>query len=137
MATSLGLKVYTDGSCLHHTGAGGWAFLVLNENGDKVTHSGGTPYTTNNRMELTAVIEALHFVTSDSVEIYTDSKWVIECGTGRWKRKMNLDLWKEFDAVSENRQIKWFWVKGHSGNLLNEQVDKLAREKAVYYDTLR
>jgi ribonuclease HI/DNA polymerase-3 subunit epsilon len=90
---------------------------------------GGEEETTNNRMELTAVIEALGFVDKECI-IYTDSQWTLKCAKGEWKRKVNLDLWKKFDEVSEGKTIDWNWVKAHNGDEYNELVDKLAREEA-------
>jgi ribonuclease HI len=98
--------------------------------------SGGEYTTTNNRMELLAVIEALRFIEASHVAIYTDSLWVLNCAKGSWKRKANLDMWKEFDQVACKKTIDWNWVRGHNGDTNNERVDKLARGKAVYYNSL-
>lgn len=130
------LSIYTDGSCLKNPGgAGGWAFVLLE--GDIEWHiSGGEKSTTNNRMELSAVIEALKFVSKNDVSsftIYSDSKYVINCADGTFKRKKNIDLWDIFDIESKSKQIKWEWVKGHNGDKYNEIVDKLARQEAISY----
>lgn len=126
-------KVYTDGSCLRNPGPGGWAFAVV----DTYTLcSGGEYKTTNNRMELQAVIEALLFIPNEHVSIYTDSLWVINCASGAWKRKANLDLWAQFDEVVQKKQVTWNWVRGHSGESYNQRVDKLARQKAIKYQAL-
>ena len=123
-------KIYTDGSCLKNpNGPGGWSFCLL-ENDEEWCVCGGESSTTNNRMEMQAVIEALTFVHNKEYTIYTDSKLVMNCAQGIWKRKSNLDLWKEYDRVSKNKKLQWVWVKGHDGNKYNEIVDKLAREEA-------
>lgn len=125
--------IYTDGSCLRNPGPGGWAFLVVQEEKVGVEFSGGEHQTTNNRMELQAVISALEFVKVDAVDIYTDSQLVLNCAQGTWKRKANLDMWAKFDAVLNGRQIRWHWVRGHNGDVYNERVDRLARTKALEY----
>jgi ribonuclease HI len=119
--------VYTDGSCLKN-GAGGFAFIILNDE-NELYYSEGCKETTNNREELKAVIECLDFIIHDCI-IYTDSQYVINCASGKWKRKMNLDLWNKFDTVSKHKSIKFEWVKGHSGNPYNEKVDTMARKEA-------
>lgn len=140
------VRVYTDGSCLRNPGPGGWAFLmVYHQDGSSVERecSGGEMSTTNNRMELRAVIEALVYVEStllpvpfSHIQVYTDSLWVLNCAQCKWKRKANLDMWKEYDQVSIEKNISWHWVRGHNGHVNNERVDKLARKKALHYNTL-
>jgi ribonuclease HI len=122
--------LYTDGSCLKNPGGpGGWAFLLLD--GEKEWYScAGNPRTTNNQMELMAVVMGLTFYKGCECEIYTDSQYVMKCAKGEYKRHKNLELWKEYDKVSAGRCLEWHWVKGHSGDEYNEQVDKLARECA-------
>jgi ribonuclease HI len=125
------ITIYTDGSCLKNPGgAGGWAFCLLQD--DKEYYmSGGENISTNNTMELTAVIEALSFVNiKEKCKIYTDSMLVINCALGKWKRKANLNLWKQYDDVSQGKNISFEHVKAHNGNYYNEKVDKLAREEA-------
>lgn len=127
--------IYTDGSCIPNPGIGGWAFIILSckyDNNPIEWHiSGGNEKTTNNRMELTAVIEALDF-THDKISyiIYSDSMYVINCAKGKWTRKKNIDLWKKYENVSKNKKIEWIWVKGHSNNMYNDLVDKLAKNEA-------
>ena len=128
--------IYTDGSCLTNPGPGGWCFCVSHDDDRDWIVSGGEEETTNNRMELTAVIEALEFVRKDCV-INTDSQWVLKCGKGEWKRKMNLDLWEKFDVVSKEIDIEWNWVKAHNGNEYNEIVDNIAREEAKRMKNLK
>lgn len=124
------ISVYTDGSCLGNPGPGGWAFALVEL--ERVwTVCGDESDTTNNRMELTAVIEALKFCEpSRRYLIHTDSKLVMNCAKGEWKRKANTDLWEEFDELSSSLSIEWKWVRGHSGDHYNECVDKLARNAA-------
>jgi ribonuclease HI len=122
--------LYTDGSCISNPGGpGGWAF-VLFDNDKQFNVSGRDISTTNNKMELQAVIEGLRFLKSKSCLIYSDSLYVINCGTNKWKRNKNLELWKEFDEVSKSKEIRFEWVKGHSGNEYNEKVDKMALSEA-------
>jgi ribonuclease HI len=122
--------IFTDGSCLKNPkGPGGWAFTLI-ENGKQWTMSGGESSTTNNRMELMAVIEALDFAQGNEYIIHTDSELTMKCATGVYKRKANKDLWDEYDRALGSRKINWVWVKAHNGNLLNEYVDRLARKEA-------
>jgi len=123
-------KIYTDGSCLKNPGgASGWSYCFP---GDKNTWlvSGGVRSSTNNRMELKAVIEALKTVSGAEYEIYTDSMLTLKCAQGLWKRKSNLDLWKEYDDASNDKTLYWIWVKAHNGDKFNELVDHAARNEA-------
>jgi len=96
--------------------------------------SGGVAHSTNNRMELLAVIEAIDFLGEDWVEgcvtIYTDSLLTMNCAKGVWKRKANMDLWEDYDHALGGRGVKWVWIKAHNGNPLNELVDSQARSEA-------
>lgn len=121
--------IYTDGSCLGNPGEGGWCFCLNSQNRDWIV-SGGEEYTTNNRMELRAVIEGIRFANTKEIKIYTDSKYVINCAKDIWKKQKNKDMWKEYEIVSKNIKIEWTWVKGHSGEYYNELVDYHAREEA-------
>jgi ribonuclease HI len=124
------MSIYTDGSCLKNPGgASGWAFCVL-ENNKELFVSGGEKSSTNNRMELTAVIEALKFVEGDRYTIFTDSNLTLKCAKKEWKRKANLDLWRTFDDIIKGKTIEWIWVKSHNGNKYNDLVDQLARDEA-------
>jgi ribonuclease HI len=127
--------IYTDGSCLKNpNGPGGWAFCIIQENDkDIYYYCGGESSTTNNRMELTAVIEALLIINSNKCTIYSDSKLTINCAEKNWKRKANLDLWLKYDEVSYGKDITYIWVKAHNGNMYNEKVDKIAKKEASYY----
>jgi len=138
------IKIYTDGSCIGNPGNGGWAAILL-VNEKKIKIKGYKKNTTNNQMELTAPIKALKKIPiSEKIEIYTDSKyvkigiteWVTKWKKNNWKtsskkKVKNIDLWKELDNLNEKYQIKWCWVKGHSGDILNDEVDQLAREAAM------
>ena len=126
------MNAYTDGSCLKNPGEGGWATVILNNNEVEYVVYGGEDFTSNNRMELKAVIETLKLHnTIDLIKIHTDSMYVIKCANGEFKRKKNIDLWEEYDKVSYNKNIKYIWVKGHNGNKFNEIVDDLAKSKAM------
>jgi len=138
------IKIYTDGSCIGNPGNGGWAAILL-MNEKKIKIKGYKKNTTNNQMELTAPIKALNKIPiGEKIEIYTDSKyvkigiteWVTKWKKNNWKtsskkKVKNIDLWKELDNLNEKYQIKWCWVKGHSGDILNDEVDQLAREAAM------
>ena len=126
------LKIYTDGACSGNPGVGGWAFIIPELNGYE--HAGYVLDTTNNRMELTAVIEALkcaaHNCSDTCVEIITDSQYVVNTMTQGWQRKKNLDLWQELDKVVAlfKLTVRWTWVKGHADNEYNQKCDELAVE---------
>jgi ribonuclease HI len=133
------IEIYTDGACRGNPGPGGWGALLIAGPHRKTLH-GGERETTNNRMELTAVIEALNALKgSRNVVLYTDSKYVkdgINSWIDNWKKRgwktaakkpvKNQDLWQALDAAREAHQIEWVWVKGHAGNDGNEQADALA-----------
>jgi len=128
-------QIYTDGSCIPNPGPGGWAFVVLtNPDDDEPTEwhiSGGSKKSTNNRMEMTAVIEALDFLPDENhFLIISDSQYVIKGANGTNKRKKNLDLWELYDKASTGKIVEWKWVKGHSGDEYNEIVDRLAKQEA-------
>ncbi|MCH9753728.1 MAG: ribonuclease HI [Alphaproteobacteria bacterium] len=133
------VKIYTDGACSGNPGPGGWAGIIV-YNGVEKEVSGGEVDTTNNRMELLAAIKTLEALKEPcSIDLYTDSKYV-KTGISEWidswknrnwkgsnkKDIKNVDLWKELDMVRESHEIKWHWVKGHSGNHFNEKVDQIA-----------
>lgn len=137
------VELYTDGACSGNPGPGGWAFLLRHpKTGKSVERNGGERDTTNNRMELTAVIEGLRALTRASeIELYSDSQYVLkglkEWMAG-WKRKgwktaskqpvKNVDLWQLLDALKEKHTIHFHWVRGHDGHPENERVDELAVE---------
>lgn len=133
------INLYTDGACSGNPGPGGWGALLL-WNGHRKELSGGEHDTTNNRMEMMAVIEGLKAIKKPSdVHIYTDSKYVMDGVTqwlNGWKAKgwktaakkpvKNEDLWREIDSLIQLHTVKFTWVKGHAGHPENEFVDKLA-----------
>ena len=134
------LKIWTDGSCLGNPGPGGWAFVATD--GENIAErAGGEANTTNNRMELMAVIRALSAAhRHKSVEIHTDSQYVkngMQSWLKNWKRNnwrtadkkpvKNQDLWQKLDELSQNIEIHWVWVRGHAGEEFNERCDELAR----------
>tara|TARA_Y200000002_G_scaffold95473_1_gene77105 strand:+ start:117 stop:545 length:429 start_codon:yes stop_codon:yes gene_type:complete len=135
------IKIYTDGACSGNPGKGGWGALIQ-ENDNEKKLSGSELNTTNNRMELTAVIKALeHYDEAREIEVFTDSKYVMQGITewiknwknNHWKTSQkkdvkNKDLWVLLDNVSEKHDVKWSWVKGHAGDYGNEIADKLATQ---------
>ena len=125
-------SIYTDGSSLGNPGPSGWSFCVL-ENNEEFFLSGGEEHSTNNRMELQAIIKALKYVKGNEYILYSDSKLTINCAKKIWKRKANIDLWDIYDEVIKNKKIDYIWIKAHNGNKYNEIVDKLSRTEATKY----
>jgi len=137
------IVIYTDGSCLGNPGKGGWAAVIINDNKEEVIF-GSEKESTNNRMELTAAINALLKIKQDKkIKIYTDSKYVkdgIEKWINNWKLNnwknahkkdvKNKDLWTKLDNLISEQEIIWNWVKAHSINEYNNKVDILARNAA-------
>jgi len=124
------IVIHTDGACKGNPGQGGWG-AVIEQNGDQIRLSGGEPQTTNNRMEMTAVIKGLEAVDHTAkVLISSDSTYVINTMTKGWKRKANHDLWERLDALVQSRDVSWRWVRGHNGDLGNELADSLATKEA-------
>lgn len=135
----MSIDLYTDGACSGNPGPGGWG-AILQWNGHEKELKGGERETTNNRMEMQAVIEGLSALKKTSeVTLYTDSKYVqngIEEWLPGWKAKgwktttkkpiKNQDLWEQIDSLIQLHSVKIIWVKGHSGHEMNERVDKLA-----------
>ena len=137
------ITIYTDGSCLDNPGNGGWA-AIININNDVKKISGCVKNTTNNKMELMAPIKALQEIKEkQSIEIYTDSQYV-KLGITDWVHKWiknnwqtskkepvkNKELWIQLYDLNKSHEIKWIWVKAHAGNILNEEVDLLAKQAA-------
>ncbi len=135
------VQIYTDGACKGNPGPGGWgALLAFGDNERELF--GGEPETTNNRMELTAVIEALGALKRRCrVELYTDSQYVmngIQEWLPNWKRRgwktsankpvKNVDLWERLDAAVNAHAVHWHWVRGHDGHVGNERADALANQ---------
>ena len=135
------VSIWTDGACSGNPGPGGWG-AVLRYGGHEKELKGGEDFTTNNRMELTAAIEALQSLNrACEVRLYTDSQylrggvmgWLDAWKANGWRtasRKpvKNDDLWRRLDAAARRHDIEWFWVKGHAGDEMNDRADKLARE---------
>jgi len=134
------VEIFTDGSCQPNPGPGGWGVVI--KNGEVAELSGGDPDTTNNRMELTAAIEALKTLPLPSkVALTTDSQYLkdgITVWIHNWKRNgwrtsdkkpvKNADLWHELDALNQQHEVDWRWVRGHNGHPENERCDQLAHE---------
>lgn len=137
------VAIFTDGSCKGNPGPGGWGALLRMGPHEKEL-SGGEAETTNNRMEMTAVIKGLSALTEPcEVSLYSDSKYVLDGITkwvDGWKKRgwvtaskkpvRNADLWHELIAAAGHHEVSWHWVKGHSGHPENERVDTLASEEA-------
>jgi ribonuclease HI len=135
------VEVYSDGACRGNPGPGGWGVL-LRSNGAEKELWGGEADTTNNRMEMTAVIRALEALKRPSrVRVYTDSQYVqkgISEWVHSWKRRAwrtadkkpvkNVDLWKRLDELAALHHVEWHWVKGHAGHVENERADRLANK---------
>jgi len=131
--------IHTDGACKGNPGPGGWGALLQSGSQERELF-GGEPLTTNNRMELTAVIRALEALTRPcEIDLYTDSQYVkqgIETWIHGWKRNgwktsdrkpvKNAELWRELDALAQAHAIHWYWVKGHADNAGNVRADELA-----------
>ena len=133
------IQVWTDGACSGNPGPGGWGVLIKDGDNETEKH-GGEPATTNNRMELTAVIRALQALKRPCrARIHTDSQYV-QLGISRWihswkkngwktadkKPVKNADLWRELDELAQKHNVEWVWVKGHAGDEGNERADALA-----------
>lgn len=139
MAEQDHVTIYADGACKGNPGPGGWG-AWLSYDGKEKELFGGEPLTTNNRMELTAVIRALEALKRACVvKVYTDSvyvqkgisEWIIGWKARGWRTSdkkpvKNDDLWKQLDILVQQHKIEWIWVKGHSGNAGNERADALA-----------
>jgi len=142
------IKIYTDGACSGNPGPGGWGAIILSEDRKKELF-GGEKLTTNNRMELTAAIKALEYCAEQNkkqlvltnIIVFTDSVyvkegitiWVNKWEKNNWKTAdkrnvKNVDLWKKLKELSKSKKIEWEWVKGHSGNQMNELADSLAKK---------
>lgn len=134
------VTIYTDGACDPNPGVGGWAAILIHE-GHEREITGGDSESTNNRMELTAVIEALRLMKEPcDIEIFTDSEYVKNAFTQKWiegwikkgwktasrQPVKNQDLWQELITLTKPHKIRWEWVRGHADNPLNNRCDELA-----------
>jgi ribonuclease HI len=140
------LKIFADGSCLGNPGPGGYCAIITDLE-KKAVVKGGEKQTTNNRMELMAVIAPLEKIkNSYEIEIYTDSKYVVD-GINSWLEKwkkngwktsnkkevLNKDLWQRLDQLLQKHKVKAIWIKGHNGHPENEYCDKVAKMEAEKY----
>jgi ribonuclease HI len=133
--------IFTDGACRGNPGPGGWAAVLMYGDARKII-SGSARNTTNNRMELTAAIEALNALKRRcAVQLFTDSQYLqkgIQRWLARWKRSgfrtidgepvKNQDLWQMLEQATNRHDVQWIWVRGHAGNAMNDLCDRLARE---------
>lgn len=140
------VDIYADGACKGNPGLGGWG-AILSYQGTEKEMYGAEPATTNNRMELQAVIEALRSLKRPcDIRIYTDSRyvqqgmneWLANWKAKNWKTSAkkdvkNVDLWQQLDALTAQHQIEWHWVKGHNGHPMNERADALANRGVASY----
>ncbi|GAB6888618.1 ribonuclease HI [Desulfothermus okinawensis JCM 13304] len=137
--------IYTDGACLGNPGPGGWAAILKSNNHYKEI-SGGEKHTTNNRMELTAIIRALESLKRKcNVQVYTDSKYIHDAINKGWLEKWtrsnwltvskkpvkNKELWEKLLELLQKHEVKILWVKGHSGHRENERCDLIAKQEAL------
>jgi ribonuclease HI len=136
----MSIELFTDGACSGNPGPGGWG-AILRADGHEKELSGGAPATTNNRMELLAVIEGLNALKKPSaVTVFTDSRYVMDGAMSwlaNWKKRgwkttdkkpvKNEDLWRALDDAMARHTLKWEWVRGHTGHVENERADALAR----------
>ena len=142
------ITIYTDGACSGNPGPGGYGIIILSEK-KRQELSGGYKLTTNNRMELMAVIVGLEQLEFPSiVNLYTDSKYIVDAVTKGWAKRwranswkrneidkaMNPDLWEKLLDLCDKHQVEFYWVRGHSGNIENERCDKLAVKASQKFD---
>ncbi len=146
------ILLFTDGACSGNPGPGGWAYILRHPASGKEVHkAGGEPDTTNNRMELTAVIEGLRAIKKPShVEIYSDSQYVLK-GLDEWmtdwkkrgwktaakKPVKNQELWKALDDLKQLHELSFHWIKGHNEHPENERCDAMAVEQRDLHATMR
>ncbi|MBT3704367.1 ribonuclease HI [Candidatus Peregrinibacteria bacterium] len=132
------IQIYTDGSCLGNPGPGGWA-AIITEDGKDTAISGNDPDTTNNRMEMMAVIESLKYLHKKygrdklpaiQINFFIDSNLIVQTLNSGWKKKKNQDLWAEIEKLTAWLNIKWEWVKAHHKDEQNNKVDELAFKEA-------
>jgi ribonuclease HI len=150
MAERPKVVIHTDGACSGNPGPGGWG-AILQSGAHRKELKGGEPQTTNNRMELTAAIQALEALKAPSdVDLYTDSAYLRD-GITRWikswkkngwrtadkKPVRNAELWERLEKAEERHKVRWHWVKGHVGHDDNERADELAREGLAPFLTER
>lgn len=135
-------QLFTDGACEPNPGNGGWGFILRRPDGSEIERSGRVPDTTNNRMEMTAVIEGLKLVPiGAAVEVVSDSQyvtrgcseWMVKWKSRRWMKGQkpikNVDLWRQLDELLETMTATFKWVRGHEGHAENERCDQLAGQR--------
>ena len=132
------IVIYTDGSCIGNPGPGGWAgLLFIGER--EVVLKGGEADTTNNRMEMTAILKALQYLRKNfkdeelqkmKISVHSDSNLIIQTFKQNWKRKKNTDIWEKLDKARAWLDIDWNWVKAHHTNEHNNRVDEIAQKEA-------
>ena len=136
------IEIYTDGSCKGNPGPGGWCAIFLEKKSTEkklqipfAILKGHTDHTTNNRMEMTAVIAALHYIHQKKlalaqITLFSDSNLIIQTLLQGWKKKANLDLWEELDQLNQQLDVEYVWIKGHAKNHWNNECDKIAQKEA-------
>lgn len=132
------IEIYTDGSCLGNPGPGGWA-AVIHHGDETVEIKGHEKESTNNRMEMTAIIKALQWVRENfpdelnklKIVLHSDSNLLVQSLKQGWKRKANIDLWAELDRARAWLDIEWNWIKAHHTNEYNNRADELAFKEAT------
>ena len=125
------IDIYIDGSCLGNPGPGGWGAVIVEKN-NTIEICGKEIDSTNNRMEISAVIMCLEYTKEyQRIKIFSDSQYVINTMTKNWKRKANIDLWEKLDELVSKREVLWEWVRGHEGNFYNEKAHNLAYKSAM------
>ncbi len=128
--SSAPILVYADGSCEGNPGPGGWGVVIVTPDGTRRL-SGADPQTTNNRMEISAAIEALRALDPGvPVIVRSDSQYLVRTMNDGWRRTKNQDLWQALDREAARHDVRFEWVRGHAGDALNEEADALAREAA-------
>lgn len=130
--------IYTDGGCaINPSGPGAYGTVIISTDTGEITElSQGYSSTTNNRMEIMAVIAALEFVKKGSVSLYSDSQYVLNTISGKFRQKKNLDLWEKLNSLCENFELDLHWVRGHNGNKYNERCDKMCTKTMYDLDNL-
>jgi len=148
----MNVNIYTDGGCKGNPGPGAWAFVCYSSSRMIFLQSGSIEYTTNNRMELFAVLQALQYCILrkefGKVTIFTDSqyvqkgitKWIIQWEQQKWrtsgkKEVKNKDLWKELLNISKKMKVSWQWIKGHSNSLENNTCHNLVQKELFFYSS--
>ena len=132
------IEIYTDGSCKGNPGPGGWAAILFEKKSQQpfLILRGREILTTNNRMEMLAVIQALRYIIKNNFQtsaltLYSDSNLIVQTINSGWKKKANLDLWLELNELNEQLDIKYVWVRGHAKNKWNNECDKIAQSEAM------